>query len=78
MYLQKDDTVFLLVFSQLLDAVENNKYYIDIANDFGIRCEKLGESVISNKNALSYKYLDSNKLDKKKLAKAKENDNNIK
>ena len=40
--------------------------------------EELGESVISNKNALSYKYLDSNKLDKKKLAKAKENDNNIK
>ena len=34
--------------------------------------------MISNKNALSYKYLDSNKLDKKKLAKAKENDNNIK
>jgi len=40
--------------------------------------EELGESVISNKNALSYKYLDSNKLDKKKLAKVKENDNNIK
>ena len=29
--------------------------------------EELGESVISNKNALSYKYLDSNKLDKKNL-----------
>ena len=40
--------------------------------------EELEESVISNKNALSYKYLDSNKLDKKKLAKAKENDNNMK
>ncbi len=41
--------------------------------------EELGESVISNKNALSYKYLDSNKLDKKKkLDKGKENDNNMK
>ncbi len=35
--------------------------------------QELGESVISNKNALSYKYLDSNKLDKKKLPKGKDN-----
>ncbi len=40
--------------------------------------EELGESVISNKNALSYKYIDSNKLDKKKLTKGKEHDNNMK
>lgn len=33
--------------------------------------EELGKTVISNKNALSYKYLDSNKLDKKKLLKGK-------
>lgn len=31
--------------------------------------EELGETVISNKNALNYKYLDTNKLDKKKLSK---------
>lgn len=29
--------------------------------------EELGETVISNKNTLSYKYLDSNKLDKKTI-----------
>ena len=40
--------------------------------------EELGESVISNKNALSYKYIDSNKSDKKKLTKGKEHDNNMK
>lgn len=33
--------------------------------------EELGETVISNKNALSYKYLDNNKLDKNKLPKGK-------
>ena len=33
--------------------------------------EELGETVISNKNALNYKYLDTNKLDKKKLSKGK-------
>lgn len=35
-----------------LSFLENNKYYIDIANDFGIRCEELGERVIklANKN----------------------------
>ena len=31
--------------------------------------KNLGKSVISKTNALSYKYLDSNKLDKKKLLK---------
>lgn len=36
--------------------------------------EELGKTVISNKNALSYKYLDSNKLDKKKLPKGKNNE----
>lgn len=36
--------------------------------------EELGESVISNKNALNYKYLDTNKLDKKKLPKGKDNE----
>ena len=36
--------------------------------------KELGRTVISNKNALNYKYLDSNKLDKKKLSKGK-NDN---
>ncbi len=36
--------------------------------------EELGETVISNKNALNYKYLDSNKLDKKKLPKGKNED----
>ncbi len=40
--------------------------------------EELGESVISKQNALSYKYLNSNKLDKKKLTKGKEHDNNMK
>jgi len=34
--------------------------------------------VISKQNALSYKYLNSNKLDKKKLTKGKEHDNNMK
>ena len=35
-----------------LSFLENNKYYIDIANDFGVRCEELGERVIklANKN----------------------------
>lgn len=33
--------------------------------------KELGRTVISNKNALNYKYLDSNKLDKKKLSKGK-------
>ena len=33
--------------------------------------KELGESVISKENALSYKYLNSNKLDKKKLTKGK-------
>ena len=32
---------------------------------------ELGETVISKENALSYKYLNSNKLDKKKLTKGK-------
>lgn len=36
--------------------------------------EELGESVISKKNSLSYKYLDSNKLDKDKLLKEKKKD----
>ncbi len=36
--------------------------------------KSLGESVISDKNALSYKYLDSNKLDKKKLSRGKKNE----
>ncbi len=36
--------------------------------------EELGETVISNKNALNYKYLDSNKLTKKKLQKGKNED----
>lgn len=36
--------------------------------------EELGESVISKKNSLSYKYLDSNKLDKDKLLKEKKED----
>lgn len=40
--------------------------------------EELGESVISKQNALSYKYLNSNKLGKKKLTKGKEHDNNMK
>ncbi len=35
--------------------------------------EELGESVITRKNALNYKYIDSNKLDKKKLPKGKNN-----
>ena len=39
--------------------------------------KELGRTVISNKNALNYKYLDSNKLDKKKLSKGKtDNANN--
>ena len=33
--------------------------------------KELGRTVISKKNALNYKYLDSNKLDKKKLPKGK-------
>ena len=37
--------------------------------------KSLGESVISKNNALSYKYLDSNKLDKKKLQKGKSREN---
>lgn len=36
--------------------------------------KELGRTVISNKNALSYKYLDTNKLDKKKLPKGKNNE----
>lgn len=36
--------------------------------------EELGESVITRKNALNYKYIDSNKLDKKKALKDKNND----
>ena len=36
--------------------------------------EELGETVISNKNALSYKYLDTNELDKKNLPKGKNNE----
>ena len=35
--------------------------------------EELGESVITRKNALNYKYIDSNKLDKKKLSKGNDN-----
>ena len=38
--------------------------------------EELGESVITNKNSLNYKYIDSNKLDKKKLSEVKINDSN--
>ncbi len=34
--------------------------------------EELGESVITRKNALNYKYIDSNKIDKKKLPKGKD------
>ena len=43
--------------------------------------KELGESVITNKNALNYKYLDDNKLNKEKQLndkskkKLKENDN---
>lgn len=37
--------------------------------------KELGRTVISNKNALTYKYLDSNKLDKKKLLKGKDMEN---
>ena len=33
--------------------------------------KNLGETVITRKNALNYKYIDSNKLDKKKLPKGK-------
>ena len=36
--------------------------------------EELGETVISIKNALSYKYLDTNELDKKNLPKGKNNE----
>ena len=32
--------------------------------------EELGRTIISNKNALNYKYLDTNKSDKRKLQKA--------
>lgn len=35
--------------------------------------EELGESVISNKNALSYKYIDSNKLNNNKLQEGEDN-----
>lgn len=35
--------------------------------------EELGESVISNKNALSYKYIDSNKLNNNKLQEGENN-----
>lgn len=37
--------------------------------------KELGRTVISNKNALTYKYLDSNKLDKNKLLKGKDMEN---
>ena len=37
--------------------------------------KNLGETVITRKNALNYKYIDSNKLDKKKLPKEKDNKN---
>lgn len=37
--------------------------------------KELGRTVISNKNALTYKYLDSNQLDKKKLLKGKDMEN---
>lgn len=36
--------------------------------------KNLGETVITRKNALNYKYIDSNKLDKKKLPKGKSNE----
>ena len=35
--------------------------------------EELGESVITRNNALNYKYIDSNKVDNKKLPKGKDN-----
>lgn len=35
--------------------------------------KNLGESVVSKNNALNYKYIDSNKLDKKRLPKEKNN-----
>lgn len=35
--------------------------------------KNLGETVVTRKNALNYKYIDSNKLDKKKLPKVKDN-----
>ncbi len=35
--------------------------------------KNLGETIITKKNALNYKYIDSNKLDKKKLPKARDN-----
>lgn len=35
--------------------------------------KNLGKSVISKTNALNYKYLDNNKLNKKKLLKDKNN-----
>ena len=35
--------------------------------------KNLGKSVISKTNALDYKYLDSNKMDKKKLLKEQNN-----
>ena len=35
--------------------------------------KNLGESVVTKKNALNYKYIDSNKSDKKKLPKGKSN-----
>ena len=37
--------------------------------------KELGKSVVSKENVLNYKYLDSDKLDKKKLTKGKENNN---
>ena len=37
--------------------------------------KNLGETVITRKNALNYKYIDSNKLDKKKLPKENDNKN---
>ncbi len=36
--------------------------------------KNLGETIITRKNALNYKYIDSNKLDKKKLPKGKSNE----
>lgn len=37
--------------------------------------KNLGESVVTKKNAISYRYIDSNKIDKKKLSKGKSDKN---
>lgn len=45
----------------------------DNMTDIEVALTDLGETVVTRKNALNYKYIDSNKLDNKKLPKEKNN-----